>query len=206
MRYPRQQSNVVGLVEHIINGVTEHPDIFPHNDPAALQTARDEFAVAEAALYDARSQFLQAAALKQERFNNMQREMKKQIKLGAADNTANPENLSIIGWGIKREPQQLEIPASPGNLRITAQSNDGSLCLIWDKSRHSTEKLSGGGPVRCYLIERGSNSVNWTCVSTSFETEVKLLKQPLGCKLEYRVKATNTSGESCPSNTVNVVL
>jgi hypothetical protein len=45
--------------------------------------------------------------------------------------------------------------------------------------------------------------------------EAKLTKQPIpakgllgqaGCKLEYRVKAINPSGESMPSNTVGVVL
>jgi len=45
--------------------------------------------------------------------------------------------------------------------------------------------------------------------------EAKLTNQPIpakgllgqaGCKLEYRVKAIDAAGESCPSNTVVVVL
>jgi hypothetical protein len=31
-------------------------------------------------------------------------------------------------------------------------------------------------------------------------------KKECGCKLEYRVKAINSSGQSCPSNSVTVVL
>jgi hypothetical protein len=36
--------------------------------------------------------------------------------------------------------------------------------------------------------------------------QTKLEKQPTGCKLEYRFKAINSSGESMPSNTISVVL
>jgi hypothetical protein len=36
--------------------------------------------------------------------------------------------------------------------------------------------------------------------------EAKLTNQPKGAKLEYRVKAINSSGESMPSNTISVVL
>jgi len=43
-------------------------------------------------------------------------------------------------------------------------------------------------------------------VVTELNNEAKLTKQPLGCKLEYRVKAINSSGESMPSNTIAVVF
>jgi len=234
MRYPRQQSQVVGLVDHIINGVTENPDIFPHCDAVSLQNARNEYSLANAALTDAKAQFNKAAVIKLEKFNRLQQEMKKQIKLGTVDNVDNPENLSLIGWGTKRPPSQIEIPAPPGSLKITAQSSggcltagdNGMLCLVWDKSRYSSEKPNGHGPVRSYSIERkqfnGPHNVSlyetnhgglhnaswseWTLAGTTFNNEIKLTKQPIGCKLEYQVRAGNASGQSCPSNTVSVVL
>jgi hypothetical protein len=41
--------------------------------------------------------------------------------------------------------------------------------------------------------------------STAGGNEVKLTNRLTGCKLEYRVKAINSSGESMPSNTISVV-
>jgi hypothetical protein len=202
MRYPRQQAEVVGLVDHIINGVTGHPDMFPHCDTALLQTSREEFLKAEVDFNQAKTQFAQVAAVKQEKFRNMQQEMKRQIKFGSADNVNTPENLSFIGWGPKRPPTQLEIPGSPTNLKIAAQSNNGTICLIWGKSRN-------GGPVRSYIIERKifNRSWNeWHFVGISFNNEIKLTKQPIGVKLDYQVCAGNASGTSMPTNTVAVVL
>ncbi len=204
MRYPRQQAEVVSLVDSMISGISEHSAIFTHCNAAALQTARNEYETANNALTDAESAMALAAERKLEKFNKLQQEMKKQIKLGVVDTVDNPVELSLIGWGTKRAPQQIEIPGSPLDLKITAQG-DGMLCLVWDKSKN-------GGPIRCYTIERRSfgsqNSAegDWTLAATALNNEHKLTKQPIGCKLEYRVKAINSSGESMPGNTVSVVL
>jgi hypothetical protein len=227
MRYPRQQNEVVGLVDHIINGVTEHPDKFPSCNAAILQAARDQFEQKAAALTDAQAQVAIIAAQKLEAFKKMQKDMKCQIKLGTVDNADTPENLTFIGWATKRPPSQIEIPAQPTNLKIMAQGNNGMLCLVWNKSRYSSEKPNGYGPVRSYIVERkfaarqqiehstsntehrtsnGNGWSDWQFVGSSFNNEIKLTKQPIGCKLEYQVRASNTSGESFPSNTISVVL
>jgi len=198
MRYPRQQAEVVALVDQMIAGITEHSDIFVHCDAAVLQAARDEYEQANEVLIDAQAQVAIASVAKLERFNQLQQEMKRQIKLGVVDTSNNPVELSYIGWGTKRTPTPLEIPAQPTELKITAQGS-GMLCLIWNKGK-------GGGPIRAYIIERRSNNQDWQLAATALNNEAKLLKQPLGCKLEYRVKAINSSGESMPSNTVGVVL
>ena len=204
MRYPRQQAEVVSLVDSMISGISEHSAIFTHCNAAALQTARNEYEEANNALMDTESAMALAAKRKLEKFNKLQQEMKKQIKLGVVDTVDNPVQLGLIGWGAKRAPQQIEIPGSPTNLKITAQGDNGMICLVWDKSRD-------GGPVRCYTIERrqcnGSNPYgDWMLAATALNNEHKLTKQPIGCKLEYRVKAINSSGESMPSNTIGVVL
>ena len=203
MRYPRQQADVVGLVDSMISGISEHSAIFTHCNAAALQTARNEYALADAALTDAESAMALAAERKLEKFRKLQQEMKKQIKLGVVDTVDNPVQLGLIGWGTKRAPQQIDIPGSPLDLKIIAQG-DGMICLVWDKSKN-------GGPIRCYTIERrqcnGSNPYgDWMLAATALNNEYKLAKQPIGVKLEYRIKAVNTSGESFPSNTVSVVL
>jgi hypothetical protein len=203
MRYPRQQAEIVGLVDNIINGVSEHPDLFPINDPAALQAAREEFMQASEVVTDTKAQFLQAAALKQDKLNKLQQVMKNQVKLGTVANADSPENLSLIGWGAKRAPQQIEIPGQPTNLKIIAQTDD-TLFLNWDKPSQKT-----GGPVRSYTIERKQFNGDWSqwqLAGTSYNNDIKLTKQPIGIKLEYQVRAGNASGQSFPSNTVSVVL
>jgi hypothetical protein len=198
MRYPRQQAEVVALIDQMIGGISEHSGLFPHCNAAALQAARDEFEQASNTLTDAESQMALAAERKLEKFNKLQQEMKNQIKLGVVDTVDNPTELSLIGWGTKRPPTPLEIPAQPIDLKIIAQG-DGMVCLVWNK-------LKDGGPIRCYTIERRSINLDWTLVANALNNEAKLTNQPTGCKLEYRVKAMNSSGESMPSNTVGVVL
>jgi hypothetical protein len=233
MQFPRQQAEVVGLVDNIINGVTEHSAIFPHCNTAVLQTARNEYEAANNALTEAESQMALAAERKLEKFKRLQQEMKKQIKLGVVDTVDNPVQLGLIGWGTKRRPQPIEIPGSPTNLKITAQGTDGTLCLVWRKPRD-------GGPVRSFIIERKQFGIQkaedeagrrrmadppnvslyetnhgglrnaswseWQLAGSSYNNEVKLLKQPIGIKLEYQIRASNTAGVSLPSNTVGVVL
>jgi len=130
--------------------------------------------------------------------------MKRQIKQGAVDTSNNPEEIVFMGWGLKRDPQTIDIPAQPGELKITAQGNNGLLCLVWRKGK-------AGGPVRCFTIERrvrptGGQFGDWLLTATSLNNEAKLLKQPIGVQLEYKIRAINSSGESMPSNTVAVVL
>jgi hypothetical protein len=78
------------------------------------------------------------------------------------------------------------------------------ICLVWGKSKN-------GGPIRCYTIEcrqcNGSNPYgDWMLAATALNNEAKLTNQPIGVKLEYRIKAINSTGESMPSNTISVVL
>jgi len=61
-----------------------------------------------------------------------------------------------------------------------------------------------------FLIERrqklkDGRLSDWELAAATLNTELKVKKQPSG-KLEYRVKMTNKSGESRPSNTMMVVL
>ena len=198
MQYPRRQVQIVALVEHMIGGISEHADIFKHCDAAELQSARDDYMAANIALTDAYSKVAAAAVDKQKKLNKLQQAMKKQIKLGMVDTCGNPVELTYIGWGGKRSPQQIEKPAQPTDLKIIAQG-DAMVCLAW-------LKLKAGGPVRTYIIERRANNQDWTLAATALNNEAKLIHQPTGCKLEYRVKAINTVGETTPSNSVYVVL
>ncbi len=203
MQIPRQQAQFVELADHIINGITEHPEIFTICNAAILEAKRVKFQQQAANLIDAESKVAIAAAAKLESYRDLQQEVKNLIKLCTVVTCGNPAELSYIGWGTKRAPRQIEIPASPGNLRITAQGDNGMLCLVWEKGRNN------GGPVRSFNVERRQFNGNWSewqLAGTSYNSDIKLTKQPIGLKLEYQVRAGNSSGQSMPTNTVSVVL
>ncbi len=193
----------MALVETMIGGYTNHPAEFPHHDTAVLESAKDRFAEASNALLEAESMVALAAEEKQAAFTNLQTIMKNQIKLSEVDTSGSPEILNYIGWGPKAQPQQIPLPASPTELKITAQT-ENTLFLSWTKA-----KRNAGGQVRMYIIQRrlvNTAPDEWTIAGTSLNPDVKLKDQPQGVKLEYRVKAVNSSGESCPTNSVSVIL
>jgi hypothetical protein len=202
-QYPRAQAQIIGLVESMIAGFTEHPDFFPHADTASLQAAHDEFMAASNALTDAESAVAMAAAEKLEKQKQLEIAMKSNIRYATADCSANPDRLGFIGWGARRAPSPIDAPAQPTHLKVIAQG-DGMVFLKWNKS---SRRL--GGLVRMYVIERRlmqNNGDGWEFITTSYNPEIWLKSQQAGVKMEYRVKASNAAGESCATNTVSVVL
>ena len=199
-QYPRTQAQIASLADSLIGGFTAHPQDFPHADVPSLETARDEFIAASNTLTDAESAVAVAAKEKLEKLQQLEATMKTNIKIASVDCSDDPEKLSMIGWGAKRDPQPIDAPGQPTNLAVIAQSED-TVFLNWRKAARKA-----GGPVRTYIIERRTPPQDWQLARTSLNAEVKLKNQPTGCKLEYRVKAINASGESMPSNTVGVVL
>lgn len=203
-QYPRSQSEIAALVEHMMAGFTEHPEYFPHADKISLQQAYDEFMQASTTLNGAEAAVKLAASNKLEKQRQLEAAMKNNIRHATADCSANPTRLSYIGWGTRHEPRPIDPPASPGGLKVVAQS-EGTVFLKWEKP----SRKSGGGPVRLYMIERhiqGESLYNWELVTNSYNNEVTLTNQPQGVKIDYKVRASNSAGASCATNTVTVVL
>jgi hypothetical protein len=201
---PRTQADITSLADSMIAGFTAHPADFPHADVPSLQNARDAFLQASNTLTDAEAAAALAAERKQEKLQQLEFVLKKNIKMASADCSSNPEKLTELGWSPRREAQSIAPPAQPTDLKTVAQTED-TLFLSWRKPPRNT-----GGPARTYIVERRQFTENlwndWQLAATSFNSETKLENQPTGCKLEYRVKTINSSGESMPSNTISVVL
>ncbi len=202
-QYPRTQSNVTAQVESMVAGFTNYPEDFPHADIPALQAAHNEFMAASADFQSAQSQANFAADRKLEKFRNLQAAMKRQIKMAQADCSDNPVKLAAICWGPKAQPSPVEVPYPPTNLKVIAQESS-TVFLNWNKSPRRL-----GGPVRMYVIERRfckDANENWQLAANSYNPQAILKNQPTGAKMEYRVKASNAAGESCPTNVASVVL
>ena len=131
--------------------------------------------------------------------------MKNDLKLSEVDTTADPTKLTQIGWGPKSEPSPTIPPNMPVNLTPVSEGA-GTVTLKWDKPSNG----STGGYVRNYLIQRRDKDSGvfgpWSLLDTIYHEIAELSGQPQGTQMEYRVKASNTAGESNPSNSVSVVL
>ena len=208
--FPRTESEVVALVQTMIAGYTAHPADFPSIDPltdlVALQTALSDYQTDRNSQEDARAQAKIATVTKDDKLDGLTELMKNDLKLSEVDVAAEPEKLTLIGWGPRQQPQPIEAPGQPTNLHPEAEG-PGNIWLKWDSPEAGT-----GGTVRNYIIERREQPVGggefgtWDIVGTALNNEINLLDQPRGIQMEYRVKAANVGGESMPSNTSAVVL
>jgi hypothetical protein len=192
----------------MIAGYTAHPADFPSIDPLtdlpALQAARDTYQTDRQTQIDARAQSQIATETKKDKLEALTDLMRNDLKLSEVDVTADPEKLTLIGWGPKSPPQPITEPGQPENFRPIAEG-PGNLWLVWDRP-------ASGGPIRNYIVESrqqpsgGGDFGAWTVAGTALNNEINLLDQPRGIQLEYRVIAANTAGQSMPSNTAAVVL
>ena len=206
--FPTKESEVAALAETMIAGYTAHPADFPSIDPLtdlpALQTALSDYQSNKQSQVDAHAQAKIATETKEGQLDGLMELMKNDLKLSEVDVVDDPGKLSEIGWGPRQQPQPIEPPGQPDDLRPTAEG-PGNIWLAWDKP-------ATGGTVRNYVIESryqpagGGDFTNWAVAGTSLNTEINLLEQTRGIQLEYRVKAVNIAGESLPSNTAAAVL
>ena len=211
--YPRTQSEISALVESMIAGYGEHPGDFPSADVAALQTARNQYHTANEALADVQAAAKLAAEAKAEKLEQLQAVTRAELKKSQVDTIDQPQKLAFIGWSPKADPQSMQAPSAPGNLKITAQGiigeqKKGLLGLQWKKSAFKRARF-----VRYYNIQRRQMAKQetepngrWQHIATALDNKISLTEEPTGIRLEYRVKAVNKGGESMPSNTIAVIL
>jgi hypothetical protein len=203
-KFPTKEADVLALVNQMIAGKQAHPTDFPHIMLPGLNNRRNNYIAARDAQIDAYAAAQLATKEKLEALKDLEDFMKQKLRQAEVDVAGDPEKLAYIGWGPKTEPQPVQAPNMPLNLRIADQDR-GAVSLIWDKA-------ANGDEVRNYIIERrekqaGSNNFGpWMIAGSAISNEIELKNQPRFLQLEYRAKATNTGGESPPSNTVAVVL
>jgi len=202
---PRTQPDSVALAENMLSGFQKYPETFVSADTASLRDALDNFNQARNSFNSIASLYKQAGKQQKQAFEALKKAIAVQVKSAEVDTAENPEKLGLIGFGPRREKSPVDLPASPGNLKVVAIENS-TIFLKWKKS-----SIRYGGPVRMYLIERcladaDGGYLEWQLAATSYNNEVKLKHQPQGVKLAYQVRASNISGVTYPTNMVSVIL
>jgi hypothetical protein len=203
-QFPKTEAEVVALAETMVAGLTTHAADFPSVTVADLSTALTNYKSQRQTQDNARSQAQIATVTKDDKLDALVELMKNDLKLSQVDVINDPQKLTEIGWGPRQDPQPIIAPASPTELHPIAEGQ-GTIWLQWNKP-------ANGGPVWNYTIERrqqaqtGGDFGPWILANTTYNCEINLADQPENVRLEYRVKAANTAGESLPSNSVSVVL
>lgn len=205
--FPKSEAGVTELALEMINGLSQHGEMFPSVTPdalTALDGAYNLYQIARTDQTNAQAAAKNATIAKDQRQDALEEQMHKILYLAEHDCIETPGNLEYIGWGGRRPPSPLTAPGQPRELSPTYEG-PGSVTLAW-------KKPADGGTVSSYRVERSDQPAGggvpgpWTLITTTFGVEATLDNQPRGVEMQYRVTAINAAGESTPSNIATVVL
>ena len=200
-RFPRTEAQIKALAQSMATGLTANPADFPAPpvDPVDLQALLDSLITLTDDQVAAMAAAEQATETKAAGLEELVTAMKADLRYAEDAVNYDDAKLTAIGWGGRAAATALEVPGQPRSLEAPSQG-EGWVFLDW-------KKPADGGTVAAYKIERRERTTSdWTLVSMAVESEATLNNQDRGKDWEYRVIASNKTGESIPSNTVAVVL
>jgi hypothetical protein len=202
MQFPKQENEIEQFAMTMAVGFWSHELDFPSVDPMQLIWTIVEYKDARNAMSIAISQAKLAAKQKEELLDVLKRIMKDCLRKSEVDVAAEPIKLTEIGWGPRDGIHHLRTPNQPTNLKAAVLDNT-TIHLSWKKDNREQN-------VRNFLIESRSQSKDsvedWQLAASSYENKIILENQPKQTNLEYRVRAVNPSGQSIPSNTIQIHL
>ena len=198
-RFPKRQAEIIALANLMADGFMRNNPIYPQPPfrHMLLRVKTRHYLIYRDDLIAKQAAAKQATATKDEALEELTELMKTDIRY--AENTVNfdDDKLKLIGWSGRKTATTLQ---SPGQTRLleAAKQGAGWVFLDW-------KQPADGGKVSAYKVQRRIGD-RWEDVATAILSEITLVDQPRGQKLEYRVIAINKSGDGPKSNTVSVVL
>ena len=200
-RFPDREAEIKALAQNIVTGLAANAADFPAPPVTSVALAAlltsfitlcDEQVAAQAAAE-------QVTATKLAGLEELVIAMRADLRYAEDAVNYDDAKLTALGWGGKAAPTALEVPGQPRSLDAPRQG-EGWVFLDW-------KQPADGGAVAAYKIERRERPAgDWMLVSMAIESEATLNNQERGKDLEYRIIATNKTGEGVPSNTVAAVL
>jgi len=199
-RFPRTEADIAALAVLVTEGLQQAPDDFPSPPVSAeaLKAKLDAFNMATTAAVTAETAAQHQHALKDQALEDLADSIKANLKYAEFAVRDQPEKLSQLGWGLRREGSPLQPPGEVRDITIGAEG-DTWVILRWK------QPVDGGTP-GVYRIQRRQDGTAWEDIGISTETERLCSEQPRGIELLFRVFAVNKAGTGQPSATVTVVL
>ena len=200
-RFPRTEAQVKSLAQNMVTGLAANPADFPTPPVSSLdlQALLDSLITLTSEQVAALATAEQATTTKDAGLDELVTAMKAILRYAEDAVDYDDAKLTALGWGGRAAATALEPPGQPRSLEAPRQG-EGWIFLDW-------KKPADGGAVAAYKVERRERPTgDWTLVHMAIESEATLNNQERGKDWEYRVIATNKSGESVPSNTIAAVL
>ncbi len=224
-RFPERKAEKDALYSAIVAGITANPALYPSGagDPFELAvfngliTAKN---TAKNTRQNEEGQFRNAVATETDAYDDTDDESRRLIDLAMATHGKDSPHLTLIGWGPTAD-RTSNIPGQPRQLEAVVQA-PGAVFLDWKAPAPSSsggvgeggagEPAAPPGKVSYYKVQRrkrtlqGQQVEDWTDHATTTDTEINLSGLDRGVEYDFRVLASNATGDSTASNVVSVVL
>ncbi len=200
-RFPRTEATITELASLLADGLESASDDFPNPPvaPGELHALLDAFNKAIFAVTAAEAAVSEQRVIKEHALTKLMASMKADLRYAEFTARKAPVKLTELGWGPRRARRPLEHPGEVRNLRITREGKTW-IALAW------TAPVDGGAPAAYAIERRKARDGSWEAVASLMGTKHRLVDQPRGVELSYRVAAMNRAGTGAPSATVTAVL
>ena len=192
----RGKSGIYLLAKNILTGLTDNAAVYavPPVTAIALQAVLDSLIVLGDEAVAAQAAAEQATVTKNAGLEELTDAMKAVLRYAEDTVDYNDAQLSLLGWAGRAASTALQVPGQARTLEIPSQG-EGWVFLDW-------KKPADGGDVASYKVQRRERPAgDWGLLSIAFESEIMLTGQDRTTEWEYRIIASNKSGDGQPSNT-----
>jgi hypothetical protein len=223
-KYPTRRAEKDALYNATVAGIAANPALYPSGpgqpfDSTTLSARIAAKSTAVDALRQAEGQFRAATAAANGAYDECDEEERRLLNQAIATHGLQSPNLLLIGSG-PRGARKSNIPGQARSLEAIGQG-PGDCYLDW-KSPAPGGAVGGGigegggappGAVAFYKVQRrkrtlqGQQTEDWGAwQATTTDTEIAILGLERGVEYDFRVVASNSTGDALPSNVVTVVL
>ena len=201
MKFPEAEPEIATLALRVIEGLKQLGAELPAPPVPAdeLQARLDRFNGSKARVVVATTTLREEHAVNDQDLEHLVDGTKANLKYAEVVFRDQPDRLSGLGWGPRRDGSSLEAPGEVRDIRILGEG-DTWVTLQWNPP-------VDGDAVGAYRIQRKTKEAGvWEDVGSSVDTVQTLSHQPRAIEMDYRVVAANRAGIGQPSATVTVVL
>jgi len=201
MQYPDTEPEIAALALRVIEGLKQLGAELPAPPVPAdeLEARLDRFNASKTRVVNATTTLRDEHAANDQDLERLVDGTKAALKYAEIVFRDQPQKLSQLGWGPRRDGSSPDAPGEVRDIRIVSEG-DTWITLRWNPP-------VDGGAVGAYKIQRRSKEADaWEDVGSSVDTVQTLSNQPRGTQMDYRVLAVNKAGVGQPSASVTVVL